>query len=109
MCGKKENLDSFFNLCLRIYDYQAKANWYKNRLPYLKNRATTIKNETLNSQKLKGRGHKHKRKGNHPTKNKTKQNKTKQKKWKTKTKEKHRINWKTRVKMPINTYLSIFT
>ena len=65
---------------MRIYDYQAKANWYKNRLPYLKNRATTNKNETLHSQKLKGRGHKHKRKGNHPTKkNKTKQNKKSEK------------------------------
>ena len=40
----------------------------RKELTYLKNRATTNQNQTINSQKLKGRGHKHKIKGNHPTK-----------------------------------------
>ena len=44
------------------------ADTGRKELTYLKNRATTNQNQTINSQKLKGRGHKHKIKGNHPTK-----------------------------------------
>ena len=58
------------------------------------NRACTNQNQTLHSQKLKRRKHKHKIKGNDLIK---------------KRKEKHRINWKTRFKIAINTYLSIIT
>ena len=82
-------------MCLSLYNYQAKASRYRKGLKYLKNRATTNQNQTLHSQKLKRKGCKHKINGNYPTK--------KQKG----TKEKHRINWKTRFKMAINTYLSI--
>ena len=57
---------------------------------YLKKRATTNQNKKIHSQKLKTKGHKHKIKGNHQTKGKKK-------------KEKHGINWKTRLKMAINT------
>ena len=53
---------------LRLYDYQAKANRYSKGLTYLKNRATTNKNQTLHSQKLKRKVHKHKINGNHQTK-----------------------------------------
>ena len=83
-------------MCLSLDDYQAKASTYRKGLKYLNNRATTNQNQTIHSQKLKRRGHKHKIKGNHPTKKK-------------RNKEKHRINWKTRCKMTINTYLSIIT
>ena len=55
-------------MCLSLYDYQAKASRYRKGLTYLKNRATTNQNQTLHSQKLKGKGHKHKIKGEHPTK-----------------------------------------
>ena len=81
---------------LSLYDHQAKASRYRKGLTYLKNRATTNQNQTLHSQKLKRRGHKHKIKGNHLTKKKG-------------TKGEHRINWKTKFKMAINSYLSIIT
>ena len=92
--GRKVRKYHFFLLimCLSLYDYQAKASRYRKGLTYLKNRATTNHNWTLHSQKLKRKVLKHKINGNHPTKRK---------------KEKHRINWKTRFKMAINTYLSI--
>ena len=69
----------------------------------MKNRATTNQNQTLHSQKLKRGGQKHKIKGNNPTKKRKKKEREKG------TKEKHRINWKTRFKVAINTYLSIIT
>ena len=80
-------------MSLRLYDYQAKASRYKKRLTYLKNRATTNQNQILHSRKLKRRGYKYKGKS------------SKQKK--KERKEKHRIIWKTRFKIAINTYLSI--
>ena len=55
-------------MCLSLYDYQAKASRYRKGLTYLKNRATTNQNQTLHSQKLKGKVLKHKTDGNHPTK-----------------------------------------
>ena len=73
-----------------------KPSRYRKGLTYLKNRATTNQNQTLPSQNLKRKVLKHKISGDHPTKKKKK-------------KEKHRINWKTRFKMAINTYLSIIT
>ena len=69
---------------------------YRKGLTCLKNKATTNQNQTLYPQKLKRRGHKHKIKGNHPTK-------------KRKEQRRNRINWKTRFKMAINTYLPIIT
>ena len=54
-------------MCLRLYDYQAKASGYRKGLTYLKNKATTNQNQTLHSQKLK-RNKKNKIKGNHSTK-----------------------------------------
>ena len=63
----------------------------------MKHRAATNKNQTLHSQKLKGKGHNNKVKVNHPIKERKEQ------------KEKHKINCKTRLKMAINTYLSIVT
>ena len=81
--------------CLNLQDYQAKTHNYRKGLTYLKNRATTNQNQTLHSQKLKRKVLKHKINGNHPTQKRRK--------------EKHRINWKTRFKMAINTYLSIIT
>ena len=57
---------------------------------------TTNQNQKIYSQELKRRGHKHKIKGNLPAKNK-------------KGTKRHRINWKIRFKMVINTYLSIIT
>ena len=77
-------------MCLSLYDYQAKASRYWKGLTYLKNRATTNQNWTLHSQKLKSI----------QTENKWKSSNQKKK-------EKYRINWKTRFKMAINTYLSI--
>ena len=84
--------------CSRLCDHQAKASRYRKGLTYLKNRAITDQNQTLYSQKLKRKIEKHKLNGNHPTKKKKKERK-----------EKHSINWKTRFKMAINTYLSIIT
>ena len=66
-----------------------------NGLTLLKNRATTNQNQILRSQTLKRKVHKNKINENHPTKKRRN--------------EKHRINWKTRFKMAINTYLSIIT
>ena len=82
-------------MCLSLYGYQAKASRYRKGLTCLKNRATTKQNWTLHSQKLKRRVLKHKINGNQPTQKRNE--------------EKHRINWKTRFKMAINTYLSIIT
>ena len=82
-------------MCLSRYEYQANAGRYRKGLTYLKNRATTIQNQTLHSQKLKRKVHKHKIKSS-------------SQKMKG-TKEKQRINWKTRFKMAINTYLSTIT
>jgi len=45
---------------LSLYDHQAKASGYRKGLTNLKNRATTIQNQIIYSQKLKRRGHKHK-------------------------------------------------
>ena len=73
---------------------QAKASRYRKRLIHLKNRATTNQNQTVHSQKLKRR-HKHNIKGNHTSK------KNEQRR--------NRINWKTKIKMAVNTYLSIIT
>ena len=60
-------------MCLRLYDCQAKASRYKRGLTYLKNRAATNQNQTLQSQKLKSKEHKHKISGNHPTKKRKEQ------------------------------------
>ena len=83
-------------MCLSLYDYQAKASRYSKGSTYLKNRATTNQNQTLHSQKMKRKLLKQKINGNHPNKKKGRM-------------EKQRINWKTRFKMAINTYLSITT
>ena len=58
-------------------------------------RRAQIKN-TTDSQKTKRREQKHKTKGNHQTTKKKEQ-------------RRHRINWKARFEMAINTYLSIIT
>ena len=55
-------------MCLSLYDCQLKASRYRKGLTYLKNRSTTNQNQTLCSQKLKGRVLKHKINGNRPTK-----------------------------------------
>ena len=70
---ESENIDSFFRVCLSLYDYQARARRYRKELTYLKNRATANKNQTSNSQKLKRKGQKHKISLNHPTKEKKEQ------------------------------------
>ena len=54
-------------MCLSIYDYQTKAIRQRKGLTYLKNRATTDQNQTLQSQKLKRKVLEHKINGNHPT------------------------------------------
>ena len=82
-------------MCVSLHDYQVKASRYRNVLTYLKNRATTNQNQNIYSQKAKKKRTQAQNKGN---------NSTKKKKI---TKEKHRINWTTRFKMTINTYLSI--
>ena len=86
-------------MCLSLYDYRSRASRYRKGLTYLKNRATTNQNPTTHSQKLKRREHNNKIKGNYPTKKKTKKG----------TKERHRINWETKFKMAMNTYLSVIT
>ena len=53
-----------------LYDYQAKANRYRKRLTYLKNRATTNQNQALHPKKLKRKVHKPKINGNQLTKKK---------------------------------------
>ena len=50
--GKLEHLDSFFRMCLSLYDYQAKASRYRKMLTHLKNRAITNQNQKIQSQKL---------------------------------------------------------
>ena len=94
MWGRKENIDPLFLImCLSPYDYQAKASRYRKVLTYLQNGNHKSKPNTTFT-KTKNKSTKHKINGNHPTK---------------KRKEKHRINWKTRFKMTIITYLSIIT
>ena len=81
-------------MCLGLYDYQSKTSRHRKGFTYLKNRATASQKHTIESQKPE-RKHKHKRKSsNHKKKG---------------TKKKHRINWKTRFKMAINTYVPIIT
>ena len=63
-------------MCLRLYDYQAKASRYRKGLTYLKNKATTNQNQTLHSQKLERKVLKHKIIVNHPTKKERKKGKT---------------------------------
>ena len=45
----------FFRVCLSLYDSQSKANWYSNRLTYLKNKVTTNQKHSVDSQKTKPR------------------------------------------------------
>ena len=90
-------------MCLCLHNYQSKESGYKKGLTYLKNRATTSQNHTVDSQKPKRREHKHNIKGNHQT------TKRKTKRKKKGTKKKYRINWKIKFKMAINTYLSKIT
>ena len=67
----------------------------------MKNRVTTNQKHTIESQKPKRREHRYNTKENHQaTKGKTKRKGTK---------KKYKINGKTRLKMAINTYLSIIT
>ena len=89
MWGRKERNSRLFLFRMRLNfcDYQAKASRYSKGVTDLKNRTTTIQNQTIHLQKLKRRGHKHKIKGNYPTKKKKKR-----------TKEKHRIIRKTNLK-----------
>ena len=85
-------------MCLSLHDYQAKASSYRKGLTYLKNRAITNQNQTfITFTKTEEKIFKQKINGNHPIKEKEGR------------KEKHRINWKKRLKMTINTYLSIIT
>lgn len=76
---------------LNSYDYLKQAEEGIN----IKTGQSKIKTQTIDSQKQKRRGHKHKIKGNYLT---IKRNRTK---------EKHRINWKTKFIMAVNTYISI--
>ena len=88
-------------MCLSLYDYQAEVSRYRKGLTYLENRATTNQKQALHSQKLKRKAQKHKINGNIPTKKKKEKKRKKQRR--------NRINWKTRFKKAINTYLSIIT
>ena len=62
----------------------------------MKNKAGINQNKRTHSQKLKKKGHKYNIKGNNKTNKKG-------------AKEKHSTNWKIRLKMAINSYLSIIT
>ena len=62
-------------MCLSLYDYQSKVSRSRKRLAYLKNRVTTNRKHTIESQKTnKKREHKHdtKKKKNQNTKGKRK-------------------------------------
>ena len=74
-----------------------KSTQVQERVNILKKQGTTNKTQTLHSQKLKRKLLKHEINGNHPNQKRKEE------------KKKHRINWKTRFKMAINTYLSIIT
>ena len=63
-------------MCLRLYDYQAKASRYRKGLTYFENRATTYQSQTLHSQKLKRKVLKCKINGNHPNKKERKKRET---------------------------------
>ena len=54
--------------CLNLQDYQAKTHNYRKGLTYLKTRASTNQNQTLHSQKMKGKTLKQKIIGDHQTK-----------------------------------------
>ena len=54
-------------MCLSLYHYQAKVSRYGKGLIYFKKRATTNRNQTIHSQKLKIKVLKHKINANHPT------------------------------------------
>ena len=86
----------FFRMCLSLYDYQSKASRYRKGLTYLKNRVTAYRKSKTDSQKPKRKELKYKTIENHKRKNKKKMKGTK---------KKYNINWKTRFKMAINTYL----
>ena len=86
-----------FRMCWRLYDYHGKTSRYRKGLTHLINRETTNQNKTLHSQKLKRKEQKNKIKGNHRTTTTKKEQR------------RNRINWKTKFKMSISTYLSIST
>ena len=99
MWGRKVRKSGLFFLdCANIRLKQ--AEWGGANI--LQNRATSIQNETLHSQKLKRKAYKDEINGNHPYQKKKKVKKKGRK-------EKQRIHWKTGFKMSINTYLSIIT
>ena len=81
-------------LCLSLYDYQAKASRFRRGLTYLKKKGNHKSKPNITFTKTENIYFilKYKINGNHPTK---------------KRKEKHRVNWKTRLKMAINKSLSI--
>ena len=79
-------------MCLSSYDYKAKASRYRKGLSYWKNKATTNQKPINTFTKTKKKKTEHKNKSSNQKKKGTK--------------EKHKINWKTRFKMAINTCLS---
>lgn len=87
-----------FRMCLSLYEYQSKVHRYNDRLIYLKTRATTTQKHTIDSQNQTERYSSIiEKKSNHKRKNKKK---------KKITKEIH-SQLENKVKMVINTHLSI--
>ena len=84
---------------LSLYDYQSKANRYRNGLAYLKNRVIPNEKNTIDSHKKK----KERNSGIIQKKAIKPQKKRKG------TKKKCEVNWKTRNRMAINAYLPIIT
>ena len=79
-----------------LYDYQAKVSRYGKGLTYLKKQGNHKSKPNTTFTKTEKKILKHKINGNHPTKQ-------------GKEEKRNRINWKIRLKMEINTYLSIIT
>ena len=79
-----------FRVCLSLYGYQSKANRYRKRLTYLKNRATTNQNihQIHKNQKQNWKSSNHTQK---------------------KKKEETQNQLETRFKVATNTYVSIIT
>ena len=53
--GKEENLDSFFRMCLSLYDYQTKESRYQKGLNILKKQGKHKAKPNITSTKTKNK------------------------------------------------------
>ena len=92
----------YFTMCLNLNDYQFKASRYGYGSTSTNSMATTNQKHTTDSQKPKTKDPAYYKRKSSNHKRKNKENKKR-------THKNYKNYWKTRIKMAINTYLSIIT